>query len=165
MKSPPKTSLQDVGLVHESNAKIDFVIQFLLWFSTNTMFYLIMFIWRRPALLGRLAFSFLWRDPASQLNSLSKFILFSFIREEGQPSFAGSRYWLPEISRRKAGHFPYKRTYKHTTKFVLASIFLDNFSFYKFCLFMCRLWNENLYANIGFWVLWENKCSYAVWLG
>ena len=26
-----------------------------------------------------------------------------------------------------------------TTKFVLASIFLDNFSFYKFCLFMCRL--------------------------
>ena len=27
----------------------------------------------------------------------------------------------------------------HTTKFVLASIFLENVSFYKFCLFMCRL--------------------------
>ena len=27
-------------------------------------------------------------------------------------------------------------------KFVLASISLNNFSFYKFCLFMCRLSNE-----------------------
>ena len=30
-------------------------------------------------------------------------------------------------------------TLLHTTEFVLASIFLDDFSFYKFCLFMCRL--------------------------
>ena len=52
----------------------------------------------------------------------------------------------------------------HTTKFVLASIFLDNFSFYKFCLFMCRLYNENLYANIGFEFSWKNKCSQPVWL-
>ena len=30
---------------------------------------------------------------------------------EGQPSLAGSRYWLPEISPRKRdGNFPYKRT-------------------------------------------------------
>ena len=33
------------------------------------------------------------------------------IWEEGQPSLAGSRYWLPEISPRKRdGNFPYKRT-------------------------------------------------------
>ena len=36
---------------------------------------------------------------------------FSFIwKEEGQPSLAGSRYWLPEISPRRAGNFPYNRT-------------------------------------------------------
>ena len=33
------------------------------------------------------------------------------------------------------------------------AFFMDNFSFYKFCMFMCR------YADIGFRLSWENKCS------
>ena len=57
---------------------------------------------------------------------------------------------LGEISPRRDGNFhinalkragPPRRASKsklriHTTKFVLASIFLDNFSFYKFCMFV-----------------------------
>ena len=37
-----------------------------------------------------------------------------------------------------------------------AFFFLDNFSFYKFCLFMCRLVTK---MNIGLRISWENKCS------
>ena len=43
----------------------------------------------------------LCRDPASQLNSLSKFI---FVYMRGGPALLG------EISPRRAGNFPYKRT-------------------------------------------------------
>ena len=47
----------------------------------------------------------------------------------------------------------------HTTK---ASISLNNFSFYKFCLFICRLQNENLYANIG--CRGKIKVARVIWL-
>ena len=87
---------------------------------------------------------------ASQLNYLSKFI---FIYMRGGPALLGGISLLTtEISPRRAGNFPYKcnifgppirrlasQSSVHTTKFVLASIFLDNFSFYRFCLFMRRL--------------------------
>ena len=65
-------------------------------------------------------------------------IVFSFIREEGQPSLAGSRYWLPEISPRRAGNFTYINESSVYTRQRLSwpAFFLDNFSFYKFCLFI-----------------------------
>ena len=54
--------------------------------------------------------------------SLSKFI---FVYMRGGLAFLGGiSGWLANQSS------------VHTTKFVLASIFLDNFSFYRFCLFM-----------------------------
>ena len=64
--------------------------------------------------------------------------------EEGQPSLAGSRYRLPEISPRRAGNFPYIKALKRAGPPRRASksklrthdkVCL----FYKFCLFMCGL--------------------------
>ena len=74
-------------------------------------------------------------DPASQLNSLSKFVLV-YIR--GGPGLLGGiSLFNTEISPRRAGNFPYKCTTRadppigglasqssvHTTKFVLTRIF------------------------------------------
>ena len=85
------------------------------------------FIWRRA--------SPLCRDPASQLNSLTKFL---FVYMRGGPALLGGISQLTtEISQRTAllGGLA-NQSSVHTTKFVLASIFfLDNFSVYKFCLF------------------------------
>ena len=68
------------------------------------------FIWRRASRLGRA--SPLCRDPASHLNSLSKFI-FVYMREEPAGPTHG--------------------------KVCLGQHFLDNFSFHELCLFMCRI--------------------------
>ena len=82
-----------------------------------------MFIWRRASPLGRA--SPLCRDlaidyPRSRLGGLEIFYI-NAPKRTGPPRGLASQSSV------------------HTTKFVLASIFSDNFSFYKFCLFMCRL--------------------------
>ena len=77
----------------------------------------------------------LCRDPASQLNSSSKFVLV-YIRR-GPAFLGGISLFTTEISPRRAGNFPYKCTTRadspigglasqssvHTTKLVLTSIF------------------------------------------
>ena len=81
------------------------------------------------------------RSRAFQLNSLSKFRFRLYERRASPPwrdlaiDYPKSRLGGLEIFHINA----LKRACPPTTKFVLASIFLDNFSFYKFCLFMCRL--------------------------
>ena len=113
------------------------------------------FTWRRASPLDRA--SSLCQDTASQLNSLSKFV-FVYAREEpallgGWPSFLGEISLLTtEISPRRAGNFhinalkrvgPPRRSSKSKLrthdKGSLDQHFLDNFSFHKLCLFMCRL--------------------------
>ena len=37
-------------------------------------------------------------------------IYFRLYERRAMPSLAGSHYWLPEISPRRAGNFPYKHT-------------------------------------------------------
>ena len=99
-----------------------------------------MFIWRRASPIGRA--SPLCRDPASQLNSLSKFV---FVYMRGGPALLG------EISPRKAGNFhinalkragPPRRASKSKLrthdKVCLDQHFLDNVSFHKLCLFMYK---------------------------
>ena len=73
----------------------------------------------------------LYRDPVSQLNSLSK----------GQPSLATSRYWLPrsrlgglEIFHINALERASKSKLRTHDKSCLDQHFLDNFSFHKLCL-------------------------------
>ena len=102
------------------------------------------FIWRRA--------SPLYRDPASQLNSLLKCI---FVYMRGGPAllrrdlaidYPRSRLRGLEIfhinALKRAG--PHRRASKSKLrthdKFFLGQHFLGyNFSFYTFCLFMCRL--------------------------
>ena len=107
-----------------------------------------MFTSRRDSPLGRASTP--CRDPVSQLNSLSK-LVFVYMREG--PALLGEISLLTtEISPRRAGNFhinalkragPPRRVSKsklHTyDKGCLDRHFLDNFSFYKLCLFMCRL--------------------------
>ena len=64
--------------------------------------------YKRPSLLSRAGS--ICRDLASLWNPLSN--LFSCTWEEGQLSEAKSRYWLPEISLRRAGNFPCKHPKK-----------------------------------------------------
>ena len=106
------------------------------------------FTWRRASPIGRA--SPLCRDPASQLNSLSKFF---FVYMKGGPALLGEIWLLTtEISPRRAGNFhinalkrvgPPRRASKSKlrthNKGCLDQHFLDNFSFHKLCLFMCRL--------------------------
>ena len=112
----------------------------------------------------------LCRDPASQLNSLSKFV---FVYMRGGPALLGEISLLTtEISPRRAGNFHInalksagtprrasKSTLRTHDKGCLDQNFLDNFSFHKLCVFMCRLLNENVYKIIGFRVSSENKCT------
>ena len=64
------------------------------------------FILRRASPIGRA--SPLCRDPASQLNPLSKFV---FVYMRGGPALLGRISLLTtEISPRRAGNFPYNRT-------------------------------------------------------
>ena len=90
------------------------------------------------------------RDPASQLNSLSKFV---FVHMRGGPALLGGISLLTtDISSRRAGNFhinalkragPPRRASKSKLrthdKGCLDQHFLDNFSFHKLCLLMCRL--------------------------
>ena len=117
-----------------------------MWHWCHTMG---VFTWRRASPLGRA--SPLCRDPASQLNSLWKFV---FIYMRGGPALLGEISLLTtEISPRRAGNFqtvnalgsagPPRRASKSKLrtqdKGCLDQHFLNNFSFHKLCLFMCRL--------------------------
>ena len=103
-----------------------------------------MFTWRRASPLVRA--SPLCRDPASLLNSLSKFV---FVYRRGGPALLGEiSLLITEISPRRAGNFhkragpPWrasKSKLRTHDKGCLEQHFLDNFSFHKLCLFMCRL--------------------------
>ena len=64
------------------------------------------FIWRRASPLGRA--NPLCRDPLSQLNSSTKFV-FVYMRR-GPALLGGISLLTTEISPRRTGNFPYKRT-------------------------------------------------------
>ena len=102
----------------------------------------------------------LCRDRASQLNYLSKFV---FVHMRGGPAVLGEiSLFNTEISPRRAGNIPFSsqegwkysiflpgglallgglasQSSLHTTKGGLTGYFLDNISFHKLCLFMCRI--------------------------
>ena len=96
-------------------------------------------------------FSPLWRDPASQLNSLSKFVFVIYERRDSPPwrdlaiDYPRSRLGGLEIfhinALKRAG--PPRRASKSKLRIhdkgCLDQHFLDNFSFHKLCLFMCRI--------------------------
>ena len=87
------------------------------------------YIWRRA--------SPLYRDPASQLNSLSTFV---FVYMSGGPALLGEISLLTtEISPRRARNFPYKRKSKLRThdKGCLDQHFLDNFLFPTSSVCLC----------------------------
>ena len=106
-----------------------------------------MFTWRASP-FGRA--SPLCGDPASQLNSLSKFIS---VYMRGGPALLGEISLLTtEISPRRAGNFHInalkradsprrasKSKLRTHDKGCLDQHFFDNFSFHKLCLIMCRL--------------------------
>ena len=109
----------------------------------------------------------LCRDPASQLNSLSRFV---FVYMRGGPALLGGISLLTtEISPRRDGNFPYKenldpprRTSKsklHThDKCCLDQHFLDNLSFHKLC-FLCVGSKWKLVRKYRIPSTWENNCS------
>ena len=83
------------------------------------------FTWRRASPLGRA--SPLCRDPASQLNSLSKFV---FVYMRGGPALLGEISLLTTGPPRRAS----KSKLRTHDKGCLDQHFLDNFSFHKLCL-------------------------------
>ena len=96
----------------------------------------VVFTWRRASPLGRAGP--LCRDPVSQLNSLSKFV---FVYMRGGPALLGGLEIFHINALKRAG--PPRRASKSKLrthdKGCLEQHFLDNFSFHKLCLFMCRL--------------------------
>ena len=106
------------------------------------------FIWRIASPIGRA--SPLCRDPASQLNTLTKFV---FVYMRGGPALVGGISLLTtEISPRRAGNFHInalkragalrrasKSKLRTHDKVCLGQHFLGYFSFHKLCLFMCRI--------------------------
>ena len=92
------------------------------------------FTWRRASPLGRA--SPLCRDPASQLNSLSKFV-FVYMRGGLEISHINA------LKRAGPPRRASKSKLRTHDKDCLDQHFLDNFSFHKLCLFMCMLY-ENL---------------------
>ena len=101
-----------------------------------------MFTWRSASPLGR--DSPLRRDPASQLNYLSKFVFVDMRR--GPVPLGEISLLTTDISPRRAGNFhinAFKRAaprkaskskFRTHDKGCLDQHFLDNFSFHKLCL-------------------------------
>ena len=80
----------------------------------------------------------LCRDPASELNSLSKFV---FVYMRGAPALTRRAGNLHINALKRAG-LPRRasKSKLHThDKGCLDQHILDNFSFHKLCLFMCRI--------------------------